>query len=136
MSKSLNISWILAIGWMAIIFYLSHQPGKESGELSSLIAAIFSVIPLQEDQLHYLVRKGAHVFAYFLLAILLYSASRKWYVALVISVLYAMSDEFHQTFIPGRSGQISDVGIDSMGIILGIITFALIYKRKKNDLFE
>ncbi|SDJ24525.1 VanZ family protein [Salimicrobium halophilum] len=132
MSKSLNIPWILAIGWMATIFYLSHQPGEESGELSSIVAAVFSVIPLPEDQLHYLVRKGAHVFAYFLLAILFYSASRKWYVALVISVIYAMSDEFHQKFIPGRSGQISDVGIDSLGVILGVFTFAVFYRKKQS----
>ncbi|WP_347862331.1 VanZ family protein [Salimicrobium sp. PL1-032A] len=131
MSKSLNIPWILAIGWMATIFYLSHQPGETSGELSSIVAAIFSVIPLPEDQLHYLVRKGAHVFAYFLLAVLLYHASGKWYVALGGGLLYAASDELHQTFIPGRSGQVSDVGIDGVGVLAGVIAFVFVSEWRK-----
>lgn len=123
MSKVQKISGILAVLWMIVIFYLSHQPGEESSQLSSIVAAVFSLVPIPEEQLHYFVRKGAHVFAYFLLAILLYAASRRWYVALTLAVIYAATDEFHQTFIPGRSGQISDVGIDSIGVVLGIFIF-------------
>lgn len=131
MSKVQKISGALAVLWMIVIFYLSHQPGEESSQLSSFVATVFSLIPLPEEQLHYFIRKGAHVFAYFLLAVLLYAASRKWYVAMTLSILYAATDEFHQTFIPGRSGQISDVVIDTIGVVLGVFIFKAFVKKSR-----
>ena len=56
-------------------------------------------------------------------------------ISTLFCLLYAISDEIHQTFVPGRSGQISDVILDTSGALLGIITAFLIIKllrrRKK-----
>ncbi|SIS42557.1 VanZ family protein [Salimicrobium flavidum] len=134
MSNVQKISGVLAVFWMMFIFYLSHQPGEASSQLSSFVSAVFSLLPLPEEQLHYLVRKGAHVFASFLLAVLLYISSGRWYVAFLLSVIYAATDEFHQTFISGRSGQISDVGIDSIGVLLGLLFFQAFIKKRVQKL--
>lgn len=137
-------AWTLVLFWMGVIFYLSHQPADESSALSAGIVeqliAFFETITGKSfsdtDWMHYFIRKGAHLFAYFLLAILLMYAwlQAGWRGAnqiigtLVICVLYATSDEIHQLFIPGRSGEITDVLIDSVGASIGIFTFLIIHK--------
>ncbi|NIK13307.1 VanZ family protein [Alkalibacillus almallahensis] len=133
-------SWLLVILWMALIFYFSHQPGTESSNLSgSVMQVVLNLLPfVSEDTefIHVLIRKGAHVFVYFVLAILLMNAIRLHHfrtvnrvvLALGVSVLYAASDEYHQTFIDGRAGQVSDVLIDSAGAVLGIGVY-LVWKK-------
>lgn len=49
-------------------------------------------------------------------------------IAFIISALYAASDEFHQLFVPGRAGRVSDVLIDSLGALLGVLFFILLNK--------
>lgn len=137
-------AWTLVLFWMGVIFYLSHQPADESSALSSgiveQIVAFLETITGKSfsdvDWMHYVIRKGAHLFAYFLLAILIMHASLQmgWkgtiqiIGTLIICVLYATSDEIHQLFIPGRSGEITDVLIDSVGALIGIFTFLTIHK--------
>jgi VanZ family protein len=75
-----------------------------------------------------ILRKNAHYFAYLVLGILVINALRisgvkGWRVcvlALGICVLYAVSDEVHQLFVPGRGGQVRDVLIDSAGATVGL----------------
>ena len=50
--------------------------------------------------------------------------------------LYACSDEFHQAFVPGRVGQFSDVLIDMIGVLLGVISVCLVYFMKERKLYE
>lgn len=137
-------AWAAVLIWMAVIFFLSHQPGSESGELSSvitekIIAAAEQISPAFGDSvetLHTLVRKSAHFIAYQLLGILTLNALhrsgatgfRSYAYAFWIAAGYAMSDEFHQLFIPGRSGEIRDVGIDSAGAATGLLLFWLVRK--------
>ena len=68
------------------------------------------------------VRKGAHATEYAVLAFLILLAMdrKKWAVSFAITTLYAVSDEIHQLFIPGREGKVMDVLIDSMGAIAGV----------------
>ncbi|WP_404469016.1 VanZ family protein [Sutcliffiella horikoshii] len=136
------ISWGLVAGWMALIFFLSAQQGEQSANLSGGITELVhqiveQVAPDAEfkmDEISFFVRKNAHFFAYMLLAILTLNAVRRsgghgWLsmgVAFVISLLYAISDEVHQLFVPGRSGQVSDVLLDSAGALAGIALYALI----------
>lgn len=135
----MNIYWIVTILWMGIIFFLSHQPGSESSELSSVITEkiidaaekISPALGSSVEAFHTIVRKSAHFIAYLLLGILALTALRKsgfagfrsYAYAFCISALYAMSDEFHQLFISGRSGELRDVGIDSAGAATGILLF-------------
>lgn len=138
--------WLLPLGWMGCIFYLSHQPGSESSELSSnivivILSVIGNIVPFDIDVsiFHMMIRKSAHFFAYFILGMLFYWALRgkkiRWLYALFLSFLYAVSDEIHQLFIPGRSGEFRDVLIDSCGALVGIVFIICLSRlyRKKDD---
>lgn len=138
------ISWSAVVLWMGVIFYLSHQPGAESSELSTtfltyIIKVSSVILPINGDGefLHLILRKGAHFIAYFILGALCLNALLKYkydskikalLFALIISIFYAISDETHQLFIDGRSGEVKDVLIDSLGSLTGISTLLLIRK--------
>lgn len=136
------ISWIVVFIWMALIFFLSHQPATASSELSSgvvqivvgVIKTIMPFIDYEPNKLHFFIRKGAHFFAYFMLGILVLNALsfgrdltvRSVVFTFLICVMYAISDEVHQLFISGRSGEVRDVLIDSAGASVGIGFYSLI----------
>ncbi|MCT1905546.1 VanZ family protein [Oceanobacillus sojae] len=136
------LSWIAVIFWMALIFYLSHQPAAISNELSSGITELIvdaleklaSQFQFNIGELHHIVRKNAHFFAYLMLGILVLNGLRRSGVnikqgagiALLICILYAVTDEVHQLYIPGRSGEVRDVLIDSAGASLGIMIYLIV----------
>ena len=138
------LSWIAVIFWMALIFYLSHQPAAISNELSSGITEMIvntleklaSQFQFNIENLHHIIRKNAHFFAYLILGILVLNALRRsgaygkkgLGIALLICILYAITDEVHQLFIHGRSGEVKDVLIDSAGASTGIIIYLVISK--------
>lgn len=131
-----HIKWLPALIWMAIIFYLSHQAGTQSSQLSGGITDFLwtfsQFLPLQEETFHTIIRKSAHFTAYFILGTLTFYALynknlfKNATIAWIIATLYAGTDEYHQTFIPGRSGEVRDVIIDSAGALTGIISIILI----------
>ena len=141
------ISWMAVTGWMAVIFYLSHQPAEDSNALSRgvtemIIAFIEGILPdtdLDLRGLNYYVRKNAHFIAYFILSVLTMNAfgrsgvkGRKRILrTMLICVLYAITDEIHQLFIPGRAGQVKDVLIDSLGAATGVVVYAAARKILK-----
>ena len=49
-----------------------------------------------------------------------------YFISFIICFLYASSDEFHQLFVPGRSGQVTDIFIDMIGVVLGLLLVFLI----------
>ena len=51
----------------------------------------------------------------------------------ITGIIYAISDEIHQSFIPGRSPQVTDVLLDTMGVILGILWVILVIKIKEKN---
>lgn len=148
MSKQLT--WIPAILIMVMIYTFSSKPANISGQSSmQLVDSIYSVYEnitgqtkVEEDRLSTLetleriVRKGAHVLEYTLLSLSLawplwlrgLRGARLGLFSIGISVIYAATDEFHQTFVPGRSGEIRDVLIDSLGALIGFLIFILIIK--------
>ena len=131
-----TISLILFIFWLGLIFYLSHQPSEVSEETSRIFvdffvkALNFINIQVEVETLSFLVRKMAHFFLYFVLGVLTLNLVQQYQIyadlksqivlALLFCVFYATTDEIHQIFIPGRSGEISDVLLDSLGSISGI----------------
>lgn len=139
------LRWIPVLIWMGIIFYLSHQDSSDSSALSSGFTQVVldflnkNIEHLDMDVLHHLVRKGAHFAAYLILGLLVTHAvepgTRKAsFVTFLICVLYASSDEFHQSFIPGRSGQLSDVLLDSFGSSVGIAAYLVLgYGTRKEN---
>ena len=108
------VTWATLIAWMSLIFFLSHQSTLPSAP-GGLLDTIF--------------KKLAHALAYAVLMGLwrlalnslgLYGA-KNLLLALIFTFLYAISDEWHQTFIPGRNGQLADVLVDFSGALLALI---------------
>lgn len=137
--KKILISWIMVMLWMALIFNLSAQVREESNQLSTGITVIIEKIiekvnlfdiKFDIKTINHIVRKNAHFFIYLVLGILVMNAIRKSkYLALSICIFYAMSDELHQAFVPGRGPGIKDVLIDSAGAYIGVLIFILIMKK-------
>jgi VanZ family protein len=98
-------SWLPPLAWMAIIFAFSAQHG--SGHLATG---------------EIVLRKLGHVAGYLVLTLLLLRALRRSGVASAVpaamatALAYAISDEWHQSFVPGRGATAHDVGIDGIGI--------------------
>ncbi len=138
--------WSLVAGLMGFIFSMSAQPATQSSETSgNTLRAILNVVypgfkKLDEarqleiiEQNQYFIRKTAHFSAYTLLGILVSLAMaqhirRFSLISFIIATLYAISDEIHQLYVPGRSGQISDVLLDSAGVALGCVMIFILYK--------
>ena len=144
-SKRENIWWIILFLWMGIIFYMSHQPGNISSQQSDLVLKILESIGINltsslGEFSTLLIRKVAHVSEYFILCYLFIKVTEQYFdskkaiiFAIIFTVTYAISDEIHQYFIPGRAMAITDIIIDSIGaILMGITRIAYNkYKIKK-----
>lgn len=147
---------ILLLGTFYIIFGFSSQDGDESSGVSRTITEKITsnakwVQEKSEDEkqetldmVEKVIRKIAHFSIYTVVGILLmalmstYNLSNKKraIISEIIGIIYASSDEIHQLFTPGRSAQITDVMIDSMGVLLGILLVILtikLYKKLKKD---
>jgi len=121
--RKLLVFWAPAIIWMLVIF-----------AFSSLTTQPVSQVYWRE----FLLKKSAHFIEYFILFILTYRAflnsgvkkERTTYFSLIFCILYAISDEFHQSFTPGREPKIRDVLIDGGGSISAMA--AVIYYLPKS----
>jgi VanZ family protein len=112
--------WLMIAMWMGLIFFLSSQPQ----------------LPSPPDPLADLIfKKGAHFTVYAVLAVLFRRAlplSRQiWALSWVFTVLYAASDEWHQSFVPGRHPQATDVLIDACGAATGLLIFWWLQRRSQ-----
>jgi VanZ family protein len=137
-----SIRWGLLIVWMVIIFLFSQQPGDVSSEQSRLVVYIFNLAGINLDSAlgnlsTFIVRKAAHFTEYLILGLLTYNALREnvkfnksLILAVIIVFLYASSDEFHQSFIPGRGPAFRDVLIDTSGGLTGIMGVYICHHRK------
>ncbi|MDO9591928.1 MAG: VanZ family protein [Erysipelotrichaceae bacterium] len=133
--------WVLAFLWMTVIFFLSSQSGNDSAMLStSIFKPLFDLlipIGVNSEFLSLFIRKTAHFFSYLILGILVFRAmdtydiepSQKMYLSLLICFGYAISDEIHQIFVPGRAGMLIDVMIDGLGSATSIVFYFV--KRTK-----
>lgn len=101
--------------WAGVIFGFSSMSINKEADFSWL---------------DFVVKKTAHVVEYIVLYYLLFRAwsnrservSRKMFVwSIAVAVLYALSDEWHQTFVPGREGTLRDVGFDTIGVLLSYV---------------
>lgn len=139
---------ILVIIWMILVFTFSNQNGKESQSTSDIITdKIIEVITKinsnieyenVKDNISFIIRKIAHFSIYFIGGILIFNfintfsikTKYKILISILISILYATSDELHQLFISERSAQIRDVLIDSAGAIIAIFLISRIKGEK------
>ena len=139
---------------MIIIFSLSNQPAIDSTELSdgfisNTIGNVYKLFNknISSDELNEIkvkythpVRKMAHFTIYMILGILVTLLVREYnvsfykclFISLLVCLLYSISDEVHQLFVPGRSGEVLDVMIDTMGGFISCNILYLIYRRKRS----
>lgn len=132
------LAWVLAAACAAAIFLFSSQSGDASAELSGGLLEHFSqfLTALFGEAAHNVLRKFAHFFIFAALMFFVYHAcfrTRKAHrlssvLPFLICVLYAVSDEIHQYFVPGRACRVFDVGVDALGCVLGGLCFYLVIK--------
>ena len=128
--KTYYLRYTLVGLWMLAIFIFSHQPAGSSDKQSGFIVALLEpVAPVADiDVLTFLTRKAAHFILYFIFGILVYNAvhpnvrSRKKAALVSIAAVlgFAALDEIHQLFVPGRSGEVRDVLLDTTAGAIGI----------------
>ena len=139
---------ILLFGTFYIIFGFSSQDGEESGGISGRVTEFIleksntykNIEENRQDEIfertEKIIRKIAHFSIYALVGFLLMGLvstfklkeKNRILISLILGVLYATSDEIHQLFSPGRSAQITDVYIDTLGILVGIFVILLFIK--------
>jgi len=143
--------WVPPVIIAISIFGFSSQNAEQSSGLSGKAATviihfannshILNVNSENETQfienLQYPIRKCAHMSEYMIftlsvvLALSVWKVKNKWLyiIAFAISVIFASTDEFHQLFVPGRSGRVVDVLIDSIGATIGLL---IVWGVRKN----
>ena len=144
--RGLLIAALIAI--FVTIFGFSNQNSETSSGLSQKVANfVVEFIPSIEnmpepekenviDRIESIIRKIAHYSIYTLVGILLMSLMSTYKikeldriaVSLIVGVIYAVTDEIHQAFVPGRGPLVTDVILDSIGVLTGIFIVMLVYK--------
>lgn len=128
-SNSRFFTFSLLLGWMAVIFSFSMLSGKLTDGPPPLW--------------YFIERKGAHVveyavlmllsFRYFRLAFSRESFVRVLYLAAAFALMYGVTDELHQFFVPLRGARMTDVFIDGLGILLAGATILFFYRNKNRS---
>jgi len=121
--KQIIKKWLAVVLWAGLIFFLSHQPDLKSG------------LPERWD---FFLAKSSHFLEYAILTFLLIRALQEhkltkkkiFFLAIILAMGYAFSDEYHQSFILGRNASLRDVLIDSSGVLL-VVCSALFSKRRQ-----
>ena len=136
-----TIILLLLIGTFFIIFRFSSQNGTQSKGISTKVTEAILEKSSKYNQLdnkekkkvfnraNAVIRKIAHFSIYTLVGLLLMGImtrtklkdKRRILITVVIGIIYATLDEFHQSFSPGRTPKITDIYIDTLGVILGIL---------------
>ena len=135
------IQLIPAFLWMVLIFYFSSRTGQESSiQSNSIVNKILFLFGLPNEFTHFLVilvRKTAHIIEYLILFLLIFFGLINLFIfrknlilSFIISIIYASLDEFHQLFSQGRSAELRDILIDSIGILIGMILIQFLYQYK------
>lgn len=117
-----RLSLLLAVAWMAVLFYLSHQPTLETPHLFS-----------GQDKLF-------HALAYAVLGFLLLGSrhlsgngfsNAQMRGSILVASLYGISDEFHQYFVPGRNSDVWDWVADTLGALIAVSLLAWASRKWK-----
>jgi VanZ family protein len=111
----LAFAWLPVVAWAALIFALSSIPDLGTG-LGGWDLAL---------------RKAAHLAEYAILGALLaralYNTMAAWtWIAWLAGAVYAVTDELHQHFVPGREASPVDVAIDAAGVAVGVLAVRLV----------
>jgi VanZ family protein len=138
-------NWAPVIFWATLIFVFSTESfsgAHTGGIVEALLRQSFPSLPVNEiERIHTLIRKLGHLSEYFIFALLLMRALRAEtddksmlqaiFLSVLLTILYAATDEFHQSFVPSRSASVTDVMIDAAGGSCGTLLSYLRNRRSK-----
>ena len=142
MNKRKCIKWVCLLTWMLVIFLFSHQP--HSGQAThSILEKIIPVLKEKEytETINFIIRKIAHLTEYFILAFFMNSLLKEYKITstkrhiytILLCLLYACTDEVHQLFVIGRTGNWKDCIVDTIGSTLYILIKKINNKNNKNN---
>ena len=142
-----NFYLAVTLAAMLFIFIQSAFPASVSNvESRSIVAVLAKILGVDRRSLTFLVRKSAHFIEYLILGSCLMLLWDQWklqkkqkpdnayfaaYFPWLTGSLYAVSDEFHQRFVSGRSCELRDILIDSCGVAIGAFVIALLNRRRR-----
>ena len=130
---SKQIFYLLMVFWCMVIFYLSSQTSSESS--CNSLAVLKTVSDgIVSKGLHSMFRTFMHAGVFTVLGILVYMSIRYdtnhvFLFSLLFCVLYAISDEVHQIFVPRRAFELEDLAYDFLGSFVGILSLKIIEIR-------
>jgi VanZ family protein len=115
--------WWPVLLMMTLIFLASSIPGDRMPHAG---------------QWDFSVKKGGHMTGYALLAVSLMlrqqrTTPRTFLITLGVCLIYALSDEYHQSFVPGRNSTLLDVGIDMIGASVGVMVWWLVRRWRRTE---
>jgi len=146
-------NWVPPLAWTAVIFWGSSTPGLQATPVALLVLDRLAVLPgldavgpfvrtlLSSPGAELFLRKTAHIVEFAILAYLVTRALCTPHPRLTgydrhpvplagaLSLAYAVTDELHQHFVPGRSCRFEDVLIDAAGICLGLVLARKVYRK-------
>ena len=141
------IIWAITLAWAGNISFLSTGSfgGSVTGWLLKELLSLAHIhLPGPTFEIfHFLIRKLAHCTEYGMFALLLYHSftfrqperwnTRSAVSAVIVAGLFSLTDEYHQSFVPGRTASIKDCGIDTFGALVGI---TLLYAGRSVQAFR
>lgn len=146
--KHFFIYWSPVVLWMGVIFWMSSE-AFSADETSSVLVPILNLLmpwitPEGIEIVHNVIRKFGHISEYFVLGLLLFRAFcgtranpevyKCMLYSLIVLVIYALSDEFHQSFVQTRTASLADVGLDTIGGILSQTMISVSHSLKRQSI--
>jgi len=129
--------WVLTVAWAGTITFLST--GAYGSSVTALmLQELLSLLHVHLahgtfEIVHFLIRKLAHCTEYAIFALFLYHSftvrhpeswnARSAVSAVIVAGLFSLTDEYHQSFVPGRTASIKDCGLDTFGALVGMLLF-------------
>lgn len=138
------INWLPPLLWMALIFFFSTSTFSDENTASIIIPVLRTIFPRASpemlSEIHFFIRKTSHFIEFATLS-LLWMKTLRWqwreksypffFLSFFISSLYAVLDEFHQSFVSERTESYMDMLIDSAGALSSLIILK-VFKKSEN----
>jgi VanZ family protein len=131
--------WLPVILWAGVIFFLSSFANPYQALLPKSIQDGTTIHLINNTFQTEKIGEVSHLFAYFVLGCLIKQAlnhsslSSVIYLPWGIAILYSLSDEFHQLFVPGRTFQLIDLALDSFGALIGILLYSWVSSHQRTS---
>ncbi len=137
--SQVKIHLLITILIMLFIFWQSAMPAAVS-ELESgfIVSRLAEWLQMDMNLVSFVVRKSAHFTEFLILGVILFLTVRdlrkraSFWIPWTIGAAYAVSDELHQHFVPGRSCELRDVLIDACGVAAGV-AIVWVWRRRKAE---